>query len=347
MLPFLPLILALAGSQKISDVTGDWKGWVIESGTLAPEGTIVRLKLGADGKFVYHFEMHVMMNIIEDGQGTYTLTAGSVQLEGNEKVVFDDGHAKNTDTRRLSQVAVIRNGQLWLSIGEEFQIVFTRNGAKPILPKKPQAPPLHSDPAAHALAKQVERRYASLTSYSDEGSVTTNGNGYRPKNARFRTRYQRGGKFLFEADLLDKGTSYGKEAVWSDGRRSWMFSSFPDDSGTSEIEVNKGLSLIEINAGEEADLIPTLLMPKTLGGKGITRYKRILAKGEAVEDGHKCSLIELADDPKYAITLWIDRGTLVILRARYVFANEDIHYRPTLNPKLAQSEFVPKLPKVR
>jgi hypothetical protein len=342
------LFMTKSQAVRVSDVSGEWKGWFVMDGQLGPQdrfSPVWKLTLGSDRSFAWHLENHVMMDLVEDGQGTYQVVDRSVVLKGNKTSMMDDGYKKETYNKPINETLSFRGGQLWLSMGNQMVVVFTRPGTKPTIPRamKPVSQLKRSDPGALKLASSIEARYTSLKSYADEGTVHSNGAGYQPKDARFLTRYLRPGKLRFEVELLGGGKVYDRNVVWSDGAKSWLYMS--DPGGTEQRPVLNALSTISSSSGQETELVPELLVRDPKREHPLTSYKQVLLKPDAIWAGKKCRVIEFANSPGYETTLWIDAGSLLILRAHFTFANEDVVYHPRLNPPISARDLVPNVPK--
>jgi hypothetical protein len=302
------------------------------------------LVLKADGSFSEHFENHIMSTIIGDTTGTYKRVAESLVLDGTEKLFMDDGYKKETTTDRVHRKLRIVGETLREDYGREVKLVFAREGAKVVVDEPhPKTPQVVRDPKAIKLLEEVTRTYGALTSYADEGTLTSSGDGFMAKDARFHTRFQRPRRFLFVEESLADGRPFETNAVWSDGRKAWLYMS--SVGGADERPIGGGCSTISPSAGYECILVPELLVPAEFqGGSPPGSYSGVEFGKDEMQNGVKCRVLKLTKPTGLHLTLWVDPKTMLILKARDPGSDATIVYRPRVGARIPADDFRFKVP---
>jgi outer membrane lipoprotein-sorting protein len=296
----------------------------------------------ADGTFAEHMENRIMMVMVTDSKGTYKVEGDKVRLTGTTTMYMDDGGRKSNKSGPFRQTLTISGDRLLVEkmvspTGERaLEAAFFRVGSP--LAKVLEKPM----PTASAEARQVildlEKRYAALESYADEGTLKSSGRGFMAKEARFSTRFSRPGKFRFKVDALDGGKPYETNAVWSDGSKSWLH--MGSVGGSDERSIANGLGTISPSSGFEALLVPQLLMPDQFKGARLSEsIKSIHLAADQPVSGVACHVLKLTNDRGLTITLWIDRESLLIRQALDTEAEATITYRPKTNVRLGPKDF--------
>jgi len=100
MVPFLCLVAfvgTMQGQPQFS-FTGAWDGFFVTEGKLLPRGgsSFLKMDLLTNGTFHLHLENHVMVNMVQDADGTYKVAGNKVTLSGKAKIFFDDGYKGST-----------------------------------------------------------------------------------------------------------------------------------------------------------------------------------------------------------------------------------------------------------
>lgn len=297
------------------------------------------LDLKADGTFVWDLHTRVMMNLDQTARGRYRVVGSSLRLDGTAHSRMDDGYKKSERDEPFGVALRIDPAGLVLREDEPGNYSLLRKVADgpPPVPQRPKANP--SDPSAVALVQKVERRYASLKSYVDEGTVKSNGEGFQTAQASFSTRFVRPNGFLFTADYLAPYHGPTKAAVWKESGRSWLAES--DSARPEPRPLGNGLSVLAVDAGQEAELIPTLLMPDVLGVRSLSGYPEVHASPDEKVGASRCAVLRFWKDRQPELTLWVDRATLLVRRARYRYADEEIVLKPRANVPVPPRELLP------
>lgn len=301
---------------------------------MAPKWT---LTLKADGSFEESIENRVMMDLASNGRGTYTRQGNRVTFRGTATYRSDDGYAKDSGTKPIAYDFTHVNGALiQKGRGSGPDMVFRRVGD----PAPPSDKPVvqQSDPKAAALLKLVEKRYASLSSYSDEGTMKSSGKGFMAKHAKFTTRLKRPKLFRFEEVLLEAGKVYDKNVVWSDGKLSWLY--MGSVGGSDEKGIANALSTISATSGYETMLVPSLLLPKEFKGGSLSeQFKEIVLGPFEKVNNKECQVIQLSNPGRMKLQLWIEAKTSLILRAHDTLADATITYNPSANISIEAKDF--------
>jgi len=272
------------------------------------------MELRKDGKFDLHMENHVMVNFVEDADGTFTVAGDHVKLSGKAKTFFDDGYKQSTEDSSYSQTFFLKKGLLWGSFGSadgkapKLEFVFFRPGEKLNIPRgdvpfdmKP------SDPRAVDFVHRMEATYASLKGYFDQGTLKSagaNGN----TSTRFETRYRGSGQFYFRSSPTGKGR---ESRVWTAGNHTMLHKENHDKSVAS---ITQGFVEISQDSGGAGFLVAGLLMPRLMQSNQISDMREILWKGTQIWDGKKYVVIQTSNLPGQTMEFWIEPSTFLIER---------------------------------
>jgi len=337
-------LVCATGCHRHSELSGTWVVQLPdqEEGIDAHDAMLPKwtLTLYDDGTFTQYLENHVMVTAIMHSSGKYTRSGDTLTLNGTSEAYTDDGYRKGTHKDPLTMRLKYSGGALIMSDDQTGDVVFRREGSH--APPKPKPQPRASDPKAVQIVHEMQRRYASLNTYSDEGKMTSSGAGFMAKSARFQTRFLRPRKFRFQAIEMLNGKEWNKDVVWSDGKKAWlyMYQMGGLESSSEERRLGNALSTISITPGYAAILIPELLLPADFGEPHIdTFFKQISLAGEENVSGKDCYVIRLSNPGGMDLKLWVDRSSYLILRAFDKLANATISYQPKRDVKIAESEF--------
>ena len=200
--------------------------------------------------------------------------------------------------------------------------------------------------SAHQIMDQVIATYASCDSYLDEGEVRTlflDPRGNHTEVKPFSTAFVRPWDFRFEfKHRKDEHGDWQRYIVWSDAQsiRNW----WSIDPGVKSFE-----SLTMAIAGAtgvssgSALAIPSLLLPEFM----VKRYGSLIdleLAGEEKVDGDDAYRIEAKDGTGRALTLWVDKDSLLIVKTfeRKKFesfeAETTTTYKPRANVKVAMEK---------
>lgn len=343
-----------SGAPILTDLekslVGEYKQWILINDRYmnmdsAGPGNVCHLSLMPDHTFTLKVRSNIMINLTQDTSGTYKVAGSQLMLTGQSKYASDDGYKKSAGERAYSETLDITSQGLVSAKNPEGgafamkQIFRKTTDPAPIAPKPKD---IVSDPKAALVAKKVEDRYSSLQSYSDQGELTSNGAGFQAKDAKFVTYFKRPGEFRFEARVLDeKKIPYQVDAVWSTGKKSWLYMGEIGDAA-EERPIPNALSVISVGSGSAGSLVPGLLMPDVFKEKFFSRFSSAL-NGDQKIGTQLCYQLECSLKGKKIWTLWIDKQSLLILRAKSGFAEAIISYSPQANPTLTMDDLKPNL----
>jgi len=189
-------------------------------------------------------------------------------------------------------------------------------------------------PTAPAILQKVAGVYAGCRSYSDEGSISSNG--HLARQTRFRTAFVSPERFRFEVSV---GGDFPAWIVWKNGEdiRTMGIFGLPDNK-RDDLDATL-LRLATFSTGASLT-IPGLLMPKSLRTSDLlSLITSPTIAGEEKVDGQPAYRIEgvLWDQP---IKIWIDRSRYLILKVyrKVSFGNNQsettVQYKPKLNAEV-------------
>lgn len=169
-------------------------------------------------------------------------------------------------------------------------------------------------PSAQQIMDRMISVYASCNSYVDEGKVRTIflGNGRRTVK-RFSTAFVRPSDFRFEYKERREDDKWNRYIIWkgAESVKTWW-------SVRPGVESPQNLSFALGGAAGVSSLaattVPTLLMPKMTIGNLIKSLSELKLIGEEEVNGSNAYKIEGIDWRKSTVTLWVDRGSLLIVK---------------------------------
>jgi hypothetical protein len=189
--------------------------------------------------------------------------------------------------------------------------------------------------SAEDALDRLERTYREFKSYTDSGfSVRkwslSEGSEVQTRY-EFHTAFQRdvGFRFAFRVrEDFDRTFGAGR-IVWHDGAETLL--SEREGSGKLEVQESLGIALASITGVSAgiAHTVPALLMPKTVGGRQITKLSVDGFATVEVIDGVKCYRVEGTFDRRSGDkkTLWVDKCSFLLLKME---EHSDIDGRPLL-----------------
>jgi outer membrane lipoprotein-sorting protein len=345
-------VFQVAEWHKHSELIGTWVAqWPDQMERAATDDAMLpklTLTLYDDGTFTYYVETHVMANAVMFSSGKYARTGNIVTLSGTRKIYMDDGYQKGTDKSAWSERLSYTGNRLRMGNNSRWDPVFRREGDHTPLKPQPQPQPRPSDPKAVQIVHEMQRRYASLNTYSDEGTLRSSGTGFMASNARFRTRFDRPHKFRFQVTEFADGEELDKNVIWSNGKKSWWYENETGEGegGIEERGLASALCAISPGAGYETMLVPALLLPADFGEPHIDAFfKEISLAGEESVSRKNCYVIRLSNPGGMDLKLWVDKSSYLILRAFDKVANATISYQPKRDIKIADAEIAFSAPK--
>ena len=341
----LVFLILLACGLAHAGLPGRYEGWFVFDGKTSPHdadserfGPRTAIVLNSDGTFSEFMENHVMTTIVEHSTGTYKLVGSEVAFSGIETSFFDDGYRKIN--RRQPYVRTMRyeGGGLILFNDAKSGIFYLPKGSTP--PSHlPSMPPRPSDPAALKILHEVEQRYAALSSYKDDAEYESLGSSYVPTKARISIRFSRP-RLLFEITRLDRSKPAVMTAIWSDGKRSWLYKRDYNDGPPEERQL--AMSYPTVEAGEDSVLVLRLLTkePITTTREGI----QVLLKPDETIAGKPCFTVCFRRVSGSDGILWIEKATHLMLRTYNFGSGIGIRYHPQVNVSIPSPQFIFRSP---
>jgi hypothetical protein len=170
--------------------------------------------------------------------------------------------------------------------------------------------------SARQIMDQMISVYANCNTYVDEGEVRTvfhQPNGKRTVSKPFSTAFVRPSEFRFEFKDRRGEDEWNSYIIWkgADSVKTWW-------SIKPGIATAPNLSLALAGAtgvsGGSASTVPTLLMPEMAMGNRIKSLSDLTLIGEEEVNGSTAYKIEGKDFRKNALTIWVNRDTLLIVK---------------------------------
>jgi hypothetical protein len=306
------------------------------------------LTLNADGSFTEHMESHIMMNFVSDAKGAYKHQKDNLTLDGSSKVFTDDGYSKGTETVPVHRTFRVKGDKL-IENGEEkgemgLNLIYARVGTPRETTPQPQKPKLTADPKAVDILKAVDKTYASLKTYSDQGTLEGSGEGFMYKHARFTTRFSRPNKFFFSVEGVENGKAYDRNAVWTDGKKEWLYMGM--DGALGERDIRASLGTISPTSGIETTLIPDLLaITKHPEDSLVNQFGGIHLGSVETIGSIKCQKVKLQGETGQQLDIWVGLTNHLIYRAYDDSRKATITYHPKTNVRFGAHDFTFKVPR--
>jgi outer membrane lipoprotein-sorting protein len=337
-------LACVTGRHRPSQLCGTWvlQPRFLEKGEHWPDRWSPRgiLTMKEDDTFTLHLEMRVMMSLHMDATGSYTRRGDTITLTGVREGFMNDGYSKDIFQNEPWTMQLKYSKGSLADPGDRFPIlVCRREGAKP--PPKPKPRPRPSDPRALAIVREMQQRYATLTSYSDEGTLRPSERNAFPGDLNFRTRFARPHRFRFQVVAIEGGKPWERNIIWSNGKKSRWYSEHLGYGGTHERALISALCTIAPTSGTTSMLVPSLLLPVDFDGPTVEASSEGLSlEGEEQVSGKDCYVIGINGPDGLREKLWIEKSRYLILRVIYTMPpTATITYQPKRNIKIPESEF--------
>jgi outer membrane lipoprotein-sorting protein len=168
---------------------------------------------------------------------------------------------------------------------------------------------------AQDVLDRMAKAYANCKAYQDTGGVTTifiGANGNRTVEKPFTTAFVRPDRFRFEYIENEGGGQALRYIIWRKGKAVqtwWDVKPGVENPGSLELALAAATGV----TGGSAHTVPSMLLPKEVGGwrlTDITEAKRI---DDAKLDKVDCFRIE-GKNADRSTTLWIDQKTFLVRR---------------------------------
>jgi len=171
--------------------------------------------------------------------------------------------------------------------------------------------PKPDDPSAKQILDRMAEVYADCKSYRDSGMVKTlfiKAGGKETIEKPFTTAFVRPDRFRFEFEQT--GNPQSRYIVWSKGKdvQTW-WDVKPGIKKTESLEL--ALAGATGVSGSSAHTIPSLLLPKEVGGRRLTNVTDLKRGEDGKLEKIECFRIEgkYGDHP---ITLWIEKESFLV-----------------------------------
>ena len=207
--------------------------------------------------------------------------------------------------------------------------------------------PAKKDLSSREILDRLAKAYAGCESYRDSGevSITFIENGNRRLDIRpFKTAFIRPDRFRYEYVATNPANKTSRYLIWrnKDEVQSWW-------DITPGVKKPESLALAVASAtgvsGGSAHTVPTMLMPKELGGARLSDFPNLKRGEDDKLDGIECYRIEGVVF-KAPTTYWIEKKTFLL---RKIAATTDFgtfqteqttSYKPTFGEKIPEDALV-------
>lgn len=311
ILVLLVVCLGCSGAKKGDPLAGTYVGWMfIDGQPHAADGSLgmtQKLILKPDGAYHFQTESTMMVVMSVNAERTYRRNGDQVSLNGKETVVAHDGGKKETETGPHQMTLTVENDMLMIKDGKDDPFYFRKEGdGPPPLPPQLQLKP--SDAGAIALIEKVEKAHAALKSFRVTGRVQSQGGGFVAKDARFKLLFQSPSKFRFEASKFEGGVEHDRtEITWDGGPKCWWYTK--EFGENNDRPVDNALSIVAVNFGPEADILPSLLLPQEFDyGSLSTQYPEATMLPDEEVGGKMCAVLQLRSRGADATKLWVEKS---------------------------------------
>lgn len=223
-----------------------------------------------------------------------------------------------------------------------------------------------ADTAAIAAVLRMEKTYAQMPSYRDNGTATMTFTGPLAPDTTitlaFSTVFQRPSKLRIdfeqkksfgadqskakqelERELQLLGVSAGERAVaWSNGKGVWTWSSWSGASASHRSIDYALASLSDFSTGV-SQCIPKMLLPRGVSSLGLSEIGDWRSAGTEKVAGRTCLKVT---SKLRRQTLWLDKSGSLLLKSSFVTdvaegvtGHHVVSYVPATKPRIASSAF--------
>lgn len=199
-------------------------------------------------------------------------------------------------------------------------------------------------PSAEKIVEQMAAAYASCHSYVDEGEVRTvfqEQNGRRTRVKPFSTAFVRPSGFRFEYKDRRGEDEWNSYIVWrgAGSVKTW-WSIRPGVESAEDLFSALGRAA-GVSSGASVG-VPALLMPGLARGSRIKSISEPKLVGEEEVNGRRAYKVEGLDSRRNLITIWVDEGSMLLLKVYEKMKTEKFEaettttYKPQVNVEVAQ-----------
>lgn len=297
-------------------------------------GSTETLELRPDGTYHLHVDTHVMSSSVMDATGTYSEHDGKVELSGSTQASIDDGYGNSSSTEPHKMSLTIKDGMLAATDVKDDPFYFRKKGTGPP-PIPPKLQVRRSDEAAIELARRVEAAYASLDSFSDEGTLRSSGDGFVAEESHFRIKFRRPSQLLVQAA---KNDGEDLEVSWDGTTTRWYEKQYGKPNTTRPL--GNALSIAQVAYGDPIALLPELLLPGVLKRRKFEdQYPTLAIGGREKLGGRDCTILLLRSKGANTTKLWIDDELSLIRKSHEDIRGSTVTYSPVRNPVLSSKDF--------
>ena len=83
-------------------------------------------------------------------------------------------------------------------------------------------------------------------------------------------------------------------------------------------------------------------MPKEMRFSPFSTYQEFSLLANVSEGGKVLRVLHLSRPRRDSLTLWIDSASLLIVKTKSTYADEEVTYHPSANPALKAADFKPR-----
>ena len=201
-------------------------------------------------------------------------------------------------------------------------------------------------PSAEKIVERMASAYASCHSYVDEGEVRTvflEQSGRRTQVKPFSTAFVRPSDFRFEYKSRRGENEWDTYVIWRGAETVKIRWSIRPD-----VESPKDLFFALGGAAGVSGLasvtVPALLMPELARGSRIKSLSELRFTGEEEVNGGKAYRVEGLDPLKNAVTIWVDEGSMLLVKVYEKRKFEKFEtettttYKPQVNVEVTQEK---------
>jgi outer membrane lipoprotein-sorting protein len=202
------------------------------------------------------------------------------------------------------------------------------------------------EPSAEKIRAQMASAYATCHSYVDEGEVRTvflEQDRRRTQVKPFSTAFVRPSDFRFEYKSRRGEDEWDTYVIWRGAeavKTWWSVRPGTESRGDLFSELGRAAGVSSL----ASVTVPALLMPDQARGNWIKSLSALKVVGEEEVHGSKAYRVEGLNSHNDAVTIWVDQGTMLLLkiyekkRFEKYEAETTTTYKPRVNVEVAQEK---------
>lgn len=199
--------------------------------------------------------------------------------------------------------------------------------------------------SADRIMKRMAEKYASVSSYQDEGvveTVSTSPGPTRIKEVGFKLYFSRPRSLRFEWVRYSSNVAGGRSVVWSDGELTFSLYGFEPDKVERKEGLGRGLAGAVGDSLGSAVTIPNLLSEE-VGGFTLGELARVSLKGRERFEGEDCYVLEGHHPHGSPWRLWVGEKDFLLrklsVRQSTNEFQEEIHRNIKVNASIPAETF--------